>query len=78
MRELQADLDRVAGLGRWHPHELRHSTASLLCAAGVPLEHVADVLGHDGTHMTGRVYRHAVAPTVAAGPGRMNAMFAPS
>ena len=26
-----------AGLGRWHPHELRHSAASLLSAAGVPL-----------------------------------------
>ena len=25
-----------AGLGRWHPHELRHSTASILSAAGVP------------------------------------------
>ena len=35
-----------AGLGRWHPHELRHSAASLLFAAGVPLEEVADVLGH--------------------------------
>ena len=53
-----------AGLGRWHPHELRHSTASILSAAGVPLERIADVLGHDGTRMTALVYRHSVSPTV--------------
>jgi integrase len=47
-----------------HPHLLRHTTASLLSAAGVPLERVADVLGHDGTRRTARVYRHAVSPTV--------------
>ncbi|MCP4967707.1 MAG: site-specific integrase [bacterium] len=56
-----------ANLGHWHPHELRHSTASILSASGVPLEEVADVLGHDGTRMTSLVYRHAVTPTVEAG-----------
>jgi integrase len=56
----------AAGLGEWHPHELRHSAASILSAAGVPLEEVADVLGHDGTRMTALVYRHAVTPSVAA------------
>ena len=55
-----------AGLGRWHPHELRHSTASILSASGVPLEEVADVLGHDGTRMTALVYRHAVTPSAEA------------
>lgn len=55
-----------AGLGRWHPHELRHSAASILSASGVPLEEVADVLGHDGTRMTALVYRHAVTPSVGA------------
>ena len=47
-----------AGLGRWHPHELRHSAASLLSAAGVPLEEVADVLGHASTRVTSATYRH--------------------
>jgi integrase len=64
-----------AGLGHWHPHELRHSAASLLSAAGVPLEQIADVLGHDGTRMTSQVYRHAVSPTIAAGVAPMEAMF---
>jgi len=59
-------ITEAAGLGQWHPHELRHSTASILSASGVPLEEVADVLGHDGTRMTALVYRHAVTPTVPA------------
>jgi integrase len=75
LRREFAKLTERAGLGRWHPHELRHSTASLLSAAGVPLEHIADVLGHDGTRMTAQVYRHAVAPTVAAGVAPMECLF---
>ena len=55
---------KSAGIGRWTPYEMRHSAASLLSAEGVPLERVADVLGHDGTRMVTQVYRHAVAPTV--------------
>ncbi|MCY7364135.1 MAG: site-specific integrase [Frankiaceae bacterium] len=51
-----------AGLGRWHPHELRHSVASLLSAAGVPLEEVADVLGHASTRVTYATYRHRTTP----------------
>ncbi len=63
------DLEKLtvhAGLGRWHPHELRHSAASIMSASGVPIEQIADVLGHDGTRMTALVYRHAVTPTVSA------------
>ena len=63
LRRMFARSTENAGLGRWHPHELRHSTASILSAAGVPLERIADVLGHDGTRMT-LVYRHAVSPTI--------------
>lgn len=37
---------KKAGLGHWHPHELRHSAASIMLAQRVPLEVVADVLGH--------------------------------
>ncbi|MBA3641700.1 MAG: tyrosine-type recombinase/integrase [Acidobacteria bacterium] len=36
------------GLGHWHPHELRHSAASLLLAQGVPLKVVSDLMGHSG------------------------------
>lgn len=67
LRRTFARITESAGLGRWHPHELRHSAASIMSAAGLPLEQVADVLGHDGTRMTALVYRHAVTPTVAGG-----------
>lgn len=70
-----ARLTKRAGLGPWHPNELRHSACSLLSAAGVPLEHVADILGHDGTRMAARFYRHAVTPAVGAAVAPMEAMF---
>jgi integrase len=77
LRRSFSALTSRAGLGHWTPNELRHSAASLLSAAGVPLELVADVLGHDGTRMTAAVYRHAVRSTVAAGAEAMNRLFSP-
>ena len=50
------------GLGHWHPHELRHSAASLLLAQGVPLKVVSDLLGHSGITITANVYAHVLAP----------------
>lgn len=52
-----------AGLEHMHPHVLRHATASLLSAAGVPLEQIADVLGHRSPTITADVYRHPLTPT---------------
>ncbi len=69
----------AAGLGRWHPHEGRHSAASILSDAGVPLELVADVLGHaPGSKMTGDVYRHRISPVVGAAKTTMDDIFGPS
>ncbi|MDA8848242.1 site-specific integrase [bacterium] len=65
----------VAGIGRWTTYELRHSAASLLSAAGVPLEQIADVLGHSGTRMVQTVYRHPVTSTVSAAAAPMGEMF---
>lgn len=64
-----------AGLVNLHPHLLRHSMVSLLSAAGVPLESLADVAGHSTTTMTGSVYRHQVASSVSAHVAAMNEMF---
>jgi integrase len=50
------------GLGHWHPHELRHSAASLLLAQGVPLKVVSEMLGHSGINVTANVYVHVMAP----------------
>lgn len=47
-----------AGLGHWHPHEARHSAASVMLAQGVPLEVVSEVLGHSSIYITKDVYGH--------------------
>ena len=75
LRRSLRTVTELAGLGRWHPHELRHSAASLLSAAGVPLEEVADVLGHTSTRVTSATYRHRTTPTVDAAAGPMEVLF---
>lgn len=47
-----------AGLGHWHPHELRHSGASLMLAQGTALHVVSEVLGHASIAVTKDVYGH--------------------
>lgn len=61
-----------AGIGRWHPHELRHSAASLMLAQGVPIQVVADVLGHASIRMTADVYGHVLAPDREAAAAAMS------
>jgi integrase len=53
---------RNAGLGDWHPHELRHSAASLMLAQGVKIHVVSQVLGHSSIRMTADVYGHLLDP----------------
>lgn len=60
-----------AGLGNWHPHELRHSAASLMLAQGVKLQVVSDVLGHASIRMTADVYGHILAPDRQAAANAM-------
>lgn len=75
LRRDVAELAQNAGIGRWTPKELRHSAGSLLSAAGVPLERIADLLGHVDTRMLERVYRHPVTKTVDAAAAPMTRMF---
>ena len=67
LRRTLAAITNRLDLGDWHPHELRHTAASLMSEAGVPIERIADQLGHDGTRMSLLVYRHATKPSVDAG-----------
>ncbi len=39
-------------------HDLRHTAASLLLAAGVPLKVVSETLGHSSIAITADVYQH--------------------
>lgn len=48
------------GLPRVGLHGLRHSTATILYAAGVDIETIADVLGHSSSRVTSQLYRHRV------------------
>ena len=47
-----------AGLGHWSIHELRHSCATLMFSMDVPLEALADQLGHASVGVTKGVYVH--------------------
>lgn len=51
-----------AKIGKWHPHELRHSAATLMLATGIPLQVVSAVLGHASIRITGDVYGHVLDP----------------
>ena len=63
-----------AGLGRdWTTRELRHTFVSLLSAFGVPIERIADAVGHSSTRTTEVVYRRQLRPVtrtaaIALGP----------
>lgn len=75
LRRALARATKAAELGHWTPYELRHSCTSLLSAAGVPLEQIADILGHKGIRMTAEVYRHRVDPVIGSGVEAMEALF---
>jgi integrase len=53
---------RKAKVGKWHPHELRHTAASLMLANGIALQVVSDILGHASIRITSDVYGHVLAP----------------
>jgi integrase len=46
------------GIERLHVHGLRHGTATLLLARGVPMRVIADILGHSNPALTARLYAH--------------------
>jgi hypothetical protein len=55
-----------AGTPREVPRELRHSFVSIMRDNGVPIETIADLVGHASTAVTETVYRHQLmAPRLA-------------
>jgi len=67
----------AAGLNpdEWTPRELRHSFVSILSDSGVPLEEIADLVGHAGTTVTEKVYRHQLRPVLLKGAVAMDRTF---
>lgn len=64
-RHITYKATEAAGIGRWSPHELRHSCSSLLLAQGVPLKVVSELLGHSSIRVTADVYSHLLEPAKA-------------
>ena len=49
---------RRLGLPKITTHDLRHSAASMMLAAGIPLAVIADILGHSTMRVTADLYAH--------------------
>jgi integrase len=67
---------RRAGLPRFTPRALRHSTVTYLLAAGVPDRVVMDILGHSSITMTTR-YEHVLSAMLTYAADRL-ARFLPA
>ena len=62
---------RRAGLPRMRFHDLRHSAATILLAAGVPERVVMEILGHSTLAMVKR-YQHVLPGLTVAAAERMD------
>lgn len=54
-KKLKAVAESI-GITDFHPHCLRHTYASLAVKNGVPLPYLSDILGHESTAFTAKVY----------------------
>ena len=69
-------ITEAAGLGTdWVPREMRHTFVSLLSSDGMPLEDIADLVGHKGTVTTETVYRKVIVPELRRGAEVMDRLF---
>ncbi len=55
---------------------MRHSFVSVLSDAGIPVEEIAQLVGHSGTTVTELVYRHQLRPVIQTGATVMDRLFA--
>jgi integrase len=69
-------ITKAAGIGGdWTPRETRHTFVSIMSDNDVPIETIADLVGHKGTSVTERVYRHQLKPVITKGATTMNTIF---
>ena len=62
---------RKARIGKWHPHEFRHTAASLMLANGIPLKGMSDILDHASIRITSDVSTGMVTPWTQPTCGRL-------
>ena len=60
LRRFKQLLAHAGVAGRYVFHDLRHTAASGMLAAGVPVSEVAELLGHASTNVTTTIYAHAI------------------
>ena len=87
---LSGTLHRGSNFDRnvWHPireaagisddftfHDLRHTQASLMIAAGVPMKIVQERLGHSDYQVTANTYSHLMQGTQAAATEKADRLF---
>ena len=58
-------LARLAGIKQFTPQTLRHTFATRMMRAGVPIFHVSKSLGHSSTLITEKIYVHFVQQDLA-------------
>jgi len=58
-------------------HEMRHTTATLLLESGIPINNVAELLGHASSVVTSRIYAHATRAGMARVTAATASLFQP-
>lgn len=62
----------------WTPREMRHTFVSVLSDDGMPIEHIAVLVGHrGGSAVTEKVYRQQIRPVITTGAEAMDVIFGP-
>jgi len=79
-RDFRAAIRSAPGIGAdaWTPHELRHTSASLLSDSGTPIEEICRLVEHTSTPVTELVHRkHAASCDSVRGHRRGSALRCP-
>lgn len=75
-RPIWAPFLKRADVPYFVPHQLRHTTGTLLAAAGTPIEVVKDILRHANVTTTDNFYRDAIPELQTAALGRLSDLLA--
>jgi len=76
VRRAFRSITMAAGIGEdWTPRELRHTFVSIMSDNDVPIETIADLVGHRTTIVTQTVYRHQLRPVLETGATAMNSIL---
>ncbi|MFC8201235.1 tyrosine recombinase XerC [Streptomyces sp. NPDC057298] len=74
-RDFKAIVKKAGLEPEWTPRELRHSFVSLLSDHGIPLERIAQLVGHTSQATTEAVYRKQLRPVITQGAEAMDEIF---